>query len=101
MGDFISGDTPLPDPKTDAFPPTGATDELAAADINNAYDALGDVRDHVGGWVNPASSAYGALMDGVTDDAPALQLAVTDAVTKGYGLLIPGKLRLASLSMTV
>lgn len=64
MGTFVTGNTALPTPKTDAFPSQGLTTELDAADINGLWGALADVRTHGLGWTNavewgadPGSSA--------------------------------------------
>lgn len=51
-GTFIKLNDPLPPAKTDAFPPQGLSTELDAADVNNIWLALADVRFHVGGFAN-------------------------------------------------
>lgn len=101
MGTFISGNTALPTPRTDLDPPTGVTYELPASQINGAWDASDDIRTHVNAWVNPKSTAYGAVMDGSTDDSAALGLAVADASSKGYGILVTGRMLVGSGTNTV
>lgn len=44
MGNFVKLNTALPTPKVDANPPRGLPNELDAADINNLWNALADLR---------------------------------------------------------
>lgn len=102
MGTFVTSNTALPVDKTDRYAPTGVSYEVPAAYVNSIWAALGDLRDHTFfGWVNPKSSAYGAKMDGSTNDATAIGLAAADATAKGWGLIIPGKIRLSSGTTTI
>lgn len=59
MGTFVTGNTPLPPLKTDAFPSTGSSSELDAVDINNLWGAAGDLRTAVIGSTSSVSSLTG------------------------------------------
>lgn len=64
MGSFVTGNTALPAPKTDSSPPLGDSSHLNAGDINDLWNAIGDLRAHAIGativteWgADPAASA--------------------------------------------
>lgn len=121
MGTWVTSNTPLPTPKIDAHPPVIPEQEIDAADVNNLWGALADVRSAIVGpdAVYTASGTgavarslpsklgdvlsvkdFGVKGDGVTDDTAALVAAKTAAGTSKT-LIINVKARIAGAVGTI
>lgn len=84
MTNFVDDNTALPVAKTDRFAPLNPTQQWAAADWNATRSALNDIRTVLQrGTVNV--KAFGAVGDGVTDDAAAIRAAIASAATTVSG----------------
>ncbi len=75
---FVDNNLPLPSPKTDRVPPTNVLQQWTANDANTVFGALTDLRT-VAKRAHISVEAFGALCDGVHDDATAINLALTAA----------------------
>lgn len=80
MTNFVYDNTALPAAKSDAFPVSDATRQWAAADGNACFTGLEDIRTILEHRTFNVA-AYGAVGDGVTNDAPAIALAIAAAQT--------------------
>lgn len=90
MPNFVDDNLPLPVTKTDRFPPTNPSQQWTASDANIVDQALADLRTVA--QRSPLNvKAFGALGDGATDDATAIQAALTAAaatVNGTFGVIV-------------
>lgn len=94
MSNFVTDLTTFSNtPKSDAVPGTlpSATQKITASDWNEHSQALYDLRTSISGVATPANAyaVSGAAADGVTDDAAAIQAAVTTAAAAGRPVYLP------------
>lgn len=67
----------------------GRTMLSVAPAVPSSPIAVGDNDPRVGMYINAKSPAYGAVGDGVTNDAAAIQLGINASVTAGIPLFLP------------
>lgn len=87
---FVDSNGALPGAKTDRFPPTNVGQQWTASDANIVRGALADLRT-VAQRAPLSVKAFGALCDGVNDDAAAIQAALNAAGTSSgstYGGIV-------------
>lgn len=87
MPNFVDNVTALPPAKTDRTPPTNPTQQWAAADANTTFDSLRDIRTVIRRDTSALLNVkkFGAVGDGITDDAAAINAALADAATTSNG----------------
>jgi hypothetical protein len=75
MVNFVYDDVDLPASKLDIKAPTNPLRQISAADVNAVFTAIEDIRTSIlDRQVN--ARQYGAVGDGVADDAPAINEAI-------------------------
>lgn len=84
---FVDNNLPLPGAKVDRFPPTDPVHQWSASDANTVFGALSDIRTVL--QRNPGVvynvKAFGAVGDGSTNDAVAIQAAINSAAASVVG----------------
>jgi len=80
MSHFVWNNTSLPGAKLNVKPVTNTATQWGAEDANSVFAALNDLRAALNILMFNARS-YGAVGDGVTDDATAITAAITAAAT--------------------
>lgn len=85
MGNFITGNTPIPPAFVDGNPPSGLLGELDAGHINAIWGAISDLRNHVSGYLHTYDFP-GVDPTGTNDSSAGIQACVTQALAQGKGV---------------
>lgn len=86
MSSFFYDSLSLPATKVDIKPVTNATRQWAAADANAVFTAITDIRTAINNGRVYDVKEYGAIGNGVADDAPAINAAIQAAKATSNGV---------------